>query len=695
MKNKPGFKIFIYLLISPIFVLCQTDIAKCKIATVARYTSAGTELRWIPDNKTILQLGFDNSFTIIRSDSGTNKFQIITTVKPFSRAKWDSLISIENKTETKANLELAADFLFADKKARDKGLNLEEGIAELNERKGKEDMIYAVFVLTAIKDAKVAEALGLGFIDRTVKAGETYTYKIKINAKSSVYQIEDGEVTLKAILNTGKYKNEVFVYPGDKKLSFVWSSKPELAGYLVERAAEGESEFKPLNITPIYSSASAEFEGPGNGSYLDDSLTNYKWYRYRFYGYTSFGDKVLFAEAKGMPRDLTPPNNPIIRQPKHIKANEVLVEWDIFGDLSDLKGFIIARSDKDTGNFTILPKTLLSNKARNYIDTSFNSVGLNYYIVYALDTAGNISSSYPAYVALIDSTPPSKPLIESAIIDSLGIVTVTVTLGKEKDLMGYRLFKSNSAEHEFSVIEESFKKDKGDTLTNKLVFSDTVTLQTLTPKIYYRIKALDFNYNQSVFSDIVAVKRPDTIPPVTPVFNDVIVGENKIELHFVPSGSIDVKEQHIYRKTALTDDWKRILTLSPSQTQAIDTNVHTGITYYYSIRAMDESKLFSQYAQMVYGKPFDSGVRLPVTNLTANLQNKNVVLNWDYPLLTKEVFFVVYKKNVKGELQQYARITEKTFTDTKTGKVNTYAIKVLTADGGQSPLSPLVIQKTE
>ena len=56
---------------------------------------------------------------------------------------------------------------------------------------------------------------------------------------------------------------------------------------------------------------------------------------------------------------------------------------------------------------------------------------------------------------------------------------------------------------------------------------------------------------------------------------------------------------------------------------------------------------------------------------------------------------MIYKKNTKGELQQYARITEKTFTDNNTGKANVYAIKALTADGGQSPLSAFITQKAE
>ncbi len=315
--------------------------------------------------------------------------------------------------------------------------------------------------------------------------------------------------------------------------------------------------------------------------------------------------------------------------------------------------------------------------------------------MYAIDTAGNLSASYPGYVALIDSTPPAKPQILSAIIDSAGVVTLKLKPGREKDLKGYRIFKANSAEHELSLVEENFKKDKTDTTTIKLTFTDTLTLNSLTPKIYYRVKALDFNYNQSEFSDLVAIKKPDTIPPVTPVFTNVIVKEKQVELYFAPSESVDVKDQIIYRKTAVEADWKILLKIPPFQKQLIDTNVRTGTTYYYTIRAMDESNLYSDYAHMVYGKPFDSGIRPPVTNFYGKLENKKVVLTWDYPSLNKEVFFVIYKKNAKGAMIQYARVTGKTFTDNTTGKENVYAIKALTADGGQSLLSSIITQKGE
>jgi fibronectin type 3 domain-containing protein len=671
----------------------QSYISQSKIAVVARYKSTGVELRWIPDNKTIMNLALESSFNVERRESGNNKFTKIKEIKALSKKQWEELISSETNPELKSNLELASDFLFADKVASEKEINLDEGIYELNKQKSKEDMVYAVFVFSAIKDAIVAQSLGLGLTDKTVEPGKTYDYRISLNAKSPIYEIQNGEITIKTIENPDAYKNEVFVYPGDTKLSFAWSAQPDVSGYFIERASEGDGTFKQLNSTPIYTAKGDGFIGKTNGAYEDDSLINYKLYRYRFYGKTSFGEKVLFAEVEGMPRDLTPPSSPIMMQLKNNSAKEVKIDWDFNDNAGDLHGFMVARSDKDTGSYTILHKELLPPNARTFKDSTFTTDSLNYYIVYALDTAGNISSSLPGYAALVDSTPPAKPTIKSAIIDSLGIVTITLELNKEKDLKGYRLYKANGEDHEFSVFTESFREDKDDTLNIVYVFKDTITLHSLTPKIYYRVKALDFNYNQSEFSDIIAVVRPDTIPPVEPVISNVAVNDKQIILEFALSSSADVIQNIIYRKTDMSKEWEKLAVCTPEQKTYTDTTVVINQSYYYSMRAVDNSNLYSPYSHPVYGKPYDKGIRPVVTNLAANVIQKNVVLNWDYPQTYAGAIFVIYKKDKKGNLEQYGKTTDKTFTDGNTEKENTYSIKVFTLDGGQSSKSELIFKK--
>ncbi|MHB8579579.1 MAG: hypothetical protein ACYDA4_06925, partial [Ignavibacteriaceae bacterium] len=206
---------------------------------------------------------------------------------------------------------------------------------------------------------------------------------------------------------------------------------------------------------------------------------------------------------------------------------------------------------------------------------------------------------------------------------------------------------------------------------------------------------LDFNYNQSEFSNIIEVVRPDTIHPVTPVFTNVVVTEKQVELYFVPSSSEDVKEHIIYRKTNMDSDWVIIGKFDTSQTKFIDTSVTTGVTYYYSIRAKDQSGLYSNYASPVYGKPYDTGIRPPVENLIANVDKKNIILTWTYPTLKVETVFIIYKKDNNGLLKQYDITSDKSYTDKNTNKKNYYAIKAVTKDGGQSDISAVVGRETE
>lgn len=675
-----------------------TTIPISYVNVVGRYTEGkGVELRFLPDKKSVLEVAFKNGFSIERTlfDSKVKRKQTdtldyveIAKVFSYKDNQWETTMSSEKNLESRNELEIARDFLKNISKREGGVFNFDKGIAELKDQKSKEDYEYMVFALTALQNANVATALGLCYTDNTTIKGKSYFYRVRPLGTSSMYKIIPVDYFIVAENLKKGYDNPVYVKQGDTELFFAWLDIPELSGYFVERANPGETTFTQLNKAPIHSLEGSGYEGESRSGYNDKNLINYKIYTYRFFGYTLFGEKVQFAEVKGMSKDLTPPEQPFLPQPQHVKAKEVLVTWKMNPiPAPDLKGFFVARSDKNEGEFKVLHSAMLSKDTRTFTDTTFITGQPNYYVVQAIDTAKNVSSSYPVSVTLIDSIPPVKPVFISGKIDSLGVVTIAVEKNKEKDLMGYRLYKSNSPEHEFSVIHESFMNNDSLVQEVQTVFKDTVTLNSLTPFIYYKIKALDFNYNQSEFSNVLKVARPDTIPPVTPVFNDVIVGEKKIELHFVPSSSEDVKEHIIYRKTDMQAKWEILKTTESIATKFIDTTVTTGVTYYYSIRAKDLSGLYSKYASVVYGKPYDTGIRPSIENFTTNVEKKNIILKWEYPAIKTEHTFVIYKKDDKGQLKQYDTTKEKSYTDKNTNKENYYAVKVITNDGGQSKFS--------
>ncbi|HED36629.1 MAG TPA: hypothetical protein ENI76_00030 [Ignavibacteria bacterium] len=671
------------------------------INIIGRYTEGkGVELRFFPDKKSVLEVGFKDGFiidrmlfdsTIQRKPNDTLTYTEIARIHAYNDDQLETAINNEKNLDSKNELELASEFLKNIDKKEGGAFDFEKGIAELKKQKSKEDFEYMIFALTAIKNANVANALGLAYTDSTAIKGKTYFYRVRLIGKSNIYKIIPVDYRIIAENLKKGYDNPVYVKQGDTELFFAWIEIPELSGYFVERANPGETTFIQLNKAPIYNLDGSDNIGESRSGYNDKNLINYQIYTYRFFGYTLFGEKVQFAEVKAMPKDLTPPENPFLPQPQNVKPNEVLITWKMNPvPAPDLKGFFVARANKNKGNFKVLHNAMLPKDARTFTDTTFIRGQANYYVVQAIDTANNVSSSFPVSVTLIDSIPPVKPVFISGKIDSLGVVTITVEKNKEKDLMGYRLFKANSAEHEFSVIYEGFMNNDSLVQEVQTVFKDTVTLNSLTPIIYYRVKALDFNYNQSEFSNILKVVRPDTIAPVTPVFNNVIVSEKEIELYFVPSSSKDVEEHIIYRKTDMKAKWELLKTFAAIGTKFIDTTVTTGVTYYYSIRAKDVSGLFSDYASAVYGKPYDTGLRPPIENFSAKVEKKNIILKWEYPVLKKEHIFVIYKKDDKGQLKQYDTTKEKTYTDKNTNKKNYYAVKVVTADGGQSKISAVL-----
>ena len=146
--------------------------------------------------------------------------------------------------------------------------------------------------------------------------------------------------------------------------------------------------------------------------------------------------------------------------------------------LGDLKGFVVARGNKNEGPFKQISKNLLPPGTRSFEDAAFDKSGENYYVVEAVDTANNSVISFPAYVTLIDSTPPARPLVEKAMIDSTGKIIIKIKPNTEKDFAGYQLLKANAKEHEFSVVQETYRDSAG---AKTFILYDSTTLKSLYP----------------------------------------------------------------------------------------------------------------------------------------------------------------------------------------------------------------------
>ena len=667
----------------------QADEFATTIKIAGRYVEGtGMELRYFPEQRLVMETGFRHGFIIERSPADGNDFVEIARLLPFDDEAWDALME-EAEGEALELLDLARGFLQTSLTPDGGTFDLETGISDLRQQRGEEDFQHAVFMITAAREARVAEALALSFTDENIVEGESYTYRVRTVNEPPVYNLIPESLTLEAIVDEDSYDNDVFFYEGDTWINFVWEEDDKLSLYEVERRDPGTDTFVLLTDAPRINLRGKEFEEFQRSTYRDEELENYQLYTYRFYGHNIFGERILFAEVEAMPRDRTPPESPRLTTLEHHAPREVLLEWEMNDPPApDLMGFVIGRGDAPDGDFRIIHPELLADTTRSFTDTTFIEGQLNYYVIQAVDTAFNVSSSIPVAVTLIDTIPPAVPVWIAGEIDSLGVVTLEVKRNSESDLMGYRLFRANDPDHEFSVIFEGFVDDDSLQYQIPIIFTDTVTLNSLTPRIYYKVKALDFNFNQSRFSEMMVIDRPDTIPPTTPVFRRVVSRTNEIELHFALSESRDVASHELYRIADMQEPWELYSLLDNDQQVFIDTLAIQGTTYYYSVRAIDNSGNHSDFARPVYAKAYDDGVRPPVENLALQEQDGLLLLSWEYENLNDETFFAIYKSNGKGQMLYHKRTQELFFTERLRSDENQqYAIKVFTADGGESVLS--------
>jgi fibronectin type 3 domain-containing protein len=605
-------------------------------------------------------------------------------IKPWPLDEWKRRIQRENRYGA-----IAAQMLYGSKAKPDaeaKSINsLRDAAQELQNRHG-----FSLFA--ADNDAIAAEGLGLRITDRDVRPGQRFIYRVYVAEIDPTYRIDSGYAVVDI---TPATKNpaplDLQAEGRDGRVVLTWKDYPgaSYSGYRIYRADAGSENYKEITSTPVITVTPVGAPQPAQPSYHDTTIVNYKQYKYRVVGVSPFAELSDPAEVAGYGRDLTAPPAPSLQNPEQTGRGRVKLTWTMpsNANLNDLNGFVIARSNTAVGGFAQITPNQLPKNAREFTDNAATP-DEPYYMVGAVDTAGNVAPSLTAYVVIIDSLPPAAPKGLRASVDTNGFVTLKWNLGPEPDIVGYRVLWANDPTHEFTQrtnrpIQDTF-------------FVDTISLKSLTPYVYYRIAALDDRYNHSEMSEMIAVKRPDIIPPDASVFSNVFVTDSMVDLRWNVSTSIDLKEQRLYRREGEAGVYKLYRTFGPKISSFIDRDVKQTVVYDYQLETVDSSGLVSERAMAVRGRPYDPGTRPDVQGLRAALDNAgNIRVTWSYPKPPQEKYwYVLYRSVGDHEPSPYKAIEQgKTeFVDNSLPQkgLYKYAVRVKTTKGGESMMTPVV-----
>ncbi|WP_288426189.1 hypothetical protein [uncultured Spirosoma sp.] len=554
---------------------------------------------------------------------------------------------------------------------------------KLMQQKTQDDFQLMLLLLLADENARHAEGLGLGYIDRAVKKGTQYFYYLTPRYDGRFLSVDEQKVMVN---NVGPYLRppmpSVRAEQLDKAVRLVWDrqvSDELFSAYYVERSADGGRTYRRLNRLP-YTQAPVQSE-QALYSYVDSLRRNYIRYQYRIIGISPFGERSVPSPtitAQGV--DLTPPTAARNVQAKHLGGSKVRITWEQSNLPADFAGYIIARGNDEKSPLSPLTKQVLGKTVREYIDETANPYETTFYKVVALDTAKNASPSMAAYCTFKDVTGPAKPKNVQGYIDTTGYVRLVWDPNTEPDLLGYAVLMANQRDHVFTNRTSDYLPTS--------VYDDQTTLSTLTKKLYYRVVAYDKNYNPSPPSDILELVRPDQVPPGSPVISDFVASDTAIVVRWTPSISQDVQEQVLYRRGAATENWRELAKLSPRQVSYADQQVKSDASYSYRLVAVDSAGLQSSASFPLNVRTLRAIPR-SARQLVAQVggDGRTVALRWQHPDLYAR--FIIYRATGTSSLRSYESVNrEQTFTDKAVppGQYE-YAVKVIYQDGRESGLS--------
>lgn len=639
-------------------------------------------LRWAPSNapawRAYNRIGYHVERALLDTTSSAPlRFERLTAtpLKPWTLAEWQLRIQ-----PTQQFAAIAAQCLYG-RLAVEKPTTMQSFVDAATELENR----YGFALFAADCDPVAATGLGLRFVDRNVRVGQTWMYRVFPAGQDSLFALD----TTVLVVDVEPYRPwspvlDLVADAREREITLRWKNFP-IGGYTAFNVyrTDPDGTRRKLNTAPIVPATPRGWTERIEPWFSDTTVQWGVSYTYEVRGITPFGDEGEPATLIARAQDRTPPPTPVLRKPILYGMTMVRLEWDI-AESADLAGFVLMKSDKPDREWRALTEQPLGATQRTFLDTLADP-DLPYYAVVALDTAGNRSDYLPIYVDIHDTIPPAPPQNVRGTIDTNGIVRLEWSLGPERDLLGYRVLWANDTTHEFSQRTNLVWMDT--------VFTDTVAINTLTEYVYYRVVAVDTRYFHSDPSPIIALRRPDVVPPVAPLLTDVYVTEGRVQLQWQPSTSADVARQYLYRRVDPDTSWQLYRELAPEQSLFQDTAVIPGRVYFYTLEAVDRSGLHSERALPVKARPFDPGVREPAQMLRAAYDSvaHAVTLQWSVPHPPNERYWlVIYRAVDDYPLMQYQAIepTEQRFVDRQLvgrGQYR-YAVRIMTPNGS-SPLS--------
>lgn len=522
------------------------------------------ELKWTRNNS-----AFNLQFEVYRTENGKKNWKKIsaTRIRAFDASK--------PSPDKNAN---AADWAMYQKFRSLKPANKDDQkLAEIG------------FYGQAILNNNLARYAGLYFKDENAVIGQTYIYMLVASNGKKIAPIAFSEPIMAKPFQALKAPEGLATQSDNRTVTLTWKRSDNFMFYHIFRKRGYEKEVqltsKPLLVpeavdgkvfTPTYTDK-------------DPTLQGGFAYSYRIVGLDYFGNVSEYsAPSTAFVRDLTPPSSAqeviVVK-----KNNKAIINWKPSLSAKCI-GYNVYRSFVINGNYVKLNATLLPLGTSSFEDLIQNENLTHHYYIEAVDELGNKSNSNIARLIGVDTTPPATPIIADSKAGK-GMVTIQWRANTEKDLLGYRVYRSISSDAEsFNLIHVKPIRERA--------FVDSLP-SVAQNRFYYKITAVDSAYNESVAA-MVSLKMPDIVPPQSPILTAVVLEKEKAKLEWETPPDLDLKGIIILRRVVsdTAREFAKINSslISPKLSSYTDASVQSGLRYEYALVASDSSDNASKHS---------------------------------------------------------------------------------------------------
>ena len=568
---------------------------------------------------------------------------------------------------------------------------------------------FGFAMLVAEQRPDLAQAMGLMYVDRNARRGETYEYIVRPLVADSILPVhacttgDVRNVPFKGVAYQTQLRDSLI---GPRTLLLQWPYD-SYTSFNIERRDNG-GQWHQLNRKPYIAMETEQVgEGVQGNRYVDDMLLP-GTYDYRISAYDAFGQLTAPCSPYTVTLDDNiPPSAPQLLRIDIERTDSTVMavlHWQKESVEPDLRGFLpLYYNDKMmlTDWLPLSPQLLKPTTTSCRVNVTGLMSGT--VCIAAYDESGNVAASLPMPISIADLTPPQPPTNLRATVAPTGQVYLRWTPSVDRDVMEYQVYYANDLSHTFGRVSNVGLRDT--------TFTDTISTEANQRFVYYRLQATDWSGNESLPTEPIAVPIPDFTPPPACRIDSMATTDHSIRTWWIASSAARAYRHRIYRKLEGDEHWTLLAVIEADSLKDHKFVVedqppyHQKQRYLYAVETLSQMGSSSGLSpiQATYFKGpqvFDIPLRLAATYDT---RDKLTRLAWDKAVLPAEVdgadyYYCIYRKGPDDERYQFVTSVEKDaleYTDhlLREGQTAQYYLKIHFRDGRNSKPSKTVTVK--